>query len=167
MIKLNSDTFRRAIEKAQTARPACSLTHTDEINFTFTVARSGGGVSIVDIWFTGGVTWTSCDCAAGIGLHRNGWPQPCYHVAAAALSLGLLPAALPVGAVLDPAPECAAGHQVPPQLVDMRELAPLPAPALMADAERARLWAYIRSFGRRLRGVCDRRGWLSPRSARA
>ncbi len=127
MIKLNSDTFRRAIEKAKTARPTCTLSYTENNNYTFTVGRSGGGASIVDIWFQGGTLWTSCDCAAGVGLHRRGNPQPCYHVAAAALSVGLFAQALPMGAVLDPAPECAAARQVPAPLVDLSELAPLPA----------------------------------------
>lgn len=133
MIKLNSTTFARAIEKAQSAPLACDLVDTDEVNFTFRVGSISPkrGPYTVDIWFQGGTTWTSCDCAAGIGLHRRDIPQPCYHVAAAALSIGLLPAAMPLGAALDPRPEGAISRQVPPQLIPLSELAPLPTPASM------------------------------------
>src|SRR5262249_17396123 len=108
---------------------ACDLKFTDETHYTFQVWSGAGktGPYTVDIWFTGGVCWTSCDCAAGSGLHRRGFPQPCYHVATAALSIGLFAQALPLGAVLDPAPECAAAPQVPLPLIDISELAPIPA----------------------------------------
>lgn len=152
MIKLNSDTFRRAIEKAQTTPPACTLLSTDGAAHTFQVARSGGGFSIVDIWPQGGTLWTSCDCAAGSGLHRRGFPQPCYHVAAAALSVGLFTQVMPVGAVLDQAPERAASRQVPPQLIDVRELTPIPAsvpcPAPAPTSWRSSLGKVTRLLGR-------------------
>lgn len=96
MIKLNSQTFQNAIEKAQKVNPFCKCVD-DETgeSWTFQVARSAGNYAIVDIWVTGGVLWSSCDCFAGVGHKRGGNPMPCYHVAAAALLLGLLPA-LPV-----------------------------------------------------------------------
>ncbi len=165
MIKLNSDTFRRAIEKAKQVNPACTLSFTDDNNYTFTVGRSGGGASIVDIWFQGGTLWTSCDCAAGIGLHRRGNPQPCYHVAAAALSVGLFTQVMPVGAVLDPAPDRAGGRQVPAPLVDISELAPIAAP-ITAPAPAPRFAAGVaalRKATRLLGHLC----WFASRSARA
>jgi hypothetical protein len=93
MIKLNSQTFRNAIEKAQEVSPFCKCVD-DETgeSWTFQVARSAGNFAIVDIWVTGGVLWSSCDCFAGVGHKRGGNPMPCYHVAAVALSLGLLSA---------------------------------------------------------------------------
>src|SRR5262245_27662492 len=91
MIKLNSQTFQNAIQKAQTVNPFCKCVD-DETgeSWTFQVARSAGNFAIVDIWVTGGVLWSSCNCFAGVGRKRGGNPMPCYHVAAAALSLGLL-----------------------------------------------------------------------------
>lgn len=165
MIKLNSSTFARAIEKAQTVRPACELSFTDDNNYTFTVARSGGGASIVDIWFEGGTLWTSCDCAAGMGLHRRGNPQPCYHVAAAALSVGLFAQVMPLGAVLDPAPECAAAPQVPAPLIDVSELAPIPA-SVPAPAPAPSFAAGVAAV-RKLARLLGRVFWFSTRSAQA
>jgi hypothetical protein len=166
MIKLNSDTFRRAIEKAQTVRPACTLIFTDETNFTFTVARSDGRPAIVDIWHEGGTLWTSCDCAAGVGLHRRGFPQPCYHVAQAALSIGLLPAALPVCAMLDPAPECAAARQVPLPLIDISELAPIPAP-ITAPATAPKFAAGVAATLHKAARLLGRVFWVTRKEARA
>jgi len=165
MIKLNSDTFRRAIEKAQSIAPACELLHTDEINFTFRVARAGGGAAIIDIWFEGGTCWTSCDCRAGVGYGRGGWPQPCYHVARAALSIGLLasPAMLPFAAALEPAPERAVARQVPAPLLDPRELAPIPAAPESQSLSQEALIGYLRSAVRALAG----RLWFASREARA
>ena len=165
MIKLNSDTFRRAIEKAESVRPACELSYTEDNNYTFMVARSGGGASIVDIWFSGGTLWTSCDCAAGTGLHRRGNPQPCYHVAAAALSVGLFAAHMPLGAVLDPAPELAAGRQVPAPLIDISELAPLAAPvtAQVSASQFTAGVAALRKAARNLRRVL----WITRKEAKA
>lgn len=167
MIKLNSDTFRRAIEKAQTTPPdVCTLTFTDEINFTFQVWSYGGkrGPYTVDIWVQGGTLWTSCDCAAGCGLHRRGNPQPCYHVAAAALSVGLFAQALPLGTVLDPAPEMAAAHQVPAPLIDISELAPIPAsvPAQAPASQFAAGVAAIQKLARLLGRVC----WFARHEAK-
>lgn len=158
MIKLNSDTFRRAIEKAKTTRPTCTLLSTDGAAHTFQVARSGGGFSIVDVWPQGGTLWTSCDCAAGSGLHRRGFPQPCYHVAAAALSVGLFTQVMPVGAVLEPAPEMAASRQVPAELAPIPASVPSPTPAPQA-AWRGCLGKVARWLGRVF--------WFSARSARA
>lgn len=170
MIKLNSDTFRRAIEKAQTVSPTCNLLDTDGATHTFQVAKSGGGFSIVDIWPQGGTLWTSCDCAAGSGIHRRGFPQPCYHVAAAALSLGLFVQAMPVGAVLEPAPERAAGRQVPPQLIDLSELAPLPTTEPVTAPAPAPHCAPSKGLPTVLARVARWLGrvfWFSARSARA
>lgn len=162
MIKLNSDTFRRAIAKAQSKPPACTLINTDGAAHTFQVARSGGGFSIVDIWPQGGTLWTSCDCAAGSGVHRRGFPQPCYHVAAAALSMGLFVQVMPVGAVIEATPERAAGRQVPAPLVDLSELAPLPAPA--PTLAESRTWRNcLRGAARWLGRVL----WVSRKEARA
>lgn len=169
MIKLSSDIFRRAVEKAKQVNPACALSFTDEINFTFTVARSGGGVSIVDIWFQGGTTWTSCDCAAGVGLHRGGNPMPCYHVAQAALSIGLLPGALPVGAALNLAPEGAASRQVPAPLINLSELAPIPTSASVPapPAPQTAGSGFVSVCRARVARLLGRVFWFSARSARA
>ncbi len=163
MIKLNSGTFTRAIEKAQSVRPLVQCTDTDETNFTFLVRRSDGGAAIVDIWHRGGVLWSSCDCPAGVGRGRG--PMPCYHVAAAALSFGLLVTAPPLGAVINPAPEGAASPQLPAPLVPLAACAPdataaTATAALMGDTQWARMGAAVRGFGRRARGVWARRGWL-------
>src|SRR5262245_18090975 len=122
MIRLTAQTFERAIKKAQAVRPDCALLHTDEINYTFAVARSGNGVATVDLWFSGGALWSSCDCVAGTGLDFRSAPQPRFHVATAALSIGLLAAAPPIAAAVDPRPEGAAAKQIPAPLLDLAEL---------------------------------------------
>ncbi len=164
MIKLQSATFARAIEKAQFIQPAVQLRDSDDSNFTLTVARSDGGAATVDVWFRGGICWSSCDCPAGTGHDGRRWPLPCYHVAAAALNLGFLPAALPLGAVLAPATNRAAGRQLPAPLADPANLAPAPT-SPMSDSVWVRLGSLVRTFHLRQRGV--RGAWLSARSSRA
>lgn len=162
MIKLNADTFRNAIQKAQKIQPVCKCVDDAGTGWVFRVARSSGSFAIVDLWVQGGVLWSSCDCFAGVGHGREGAPLPCYHVAAAALSLGLL-------------------HSVPAPVVDVSYVIPGAVPAsvvspavvstsaskVMTDVEHSRLAAAVRSFGRRVRGVVARRGWFVGASARA
>lgn len=161
MIRINPTTFARAIEKAATVRPACQLIETDEINYTFHVARSGDGFALVDLWFKGGAMWSSCDCFAGTGADGRRCPLPCYHVAAAALSVGLLAAAPVIGAVADPRPERAAAKQIPAPLFDVAELAPETKPAMPAPVAIS-LVGYLRKAARAMAG----RLWLSTRIGR-
>ena len=166
MIKLNSETFKRAIEKAQKVNPTCNLLDTDETNFTFQVRGSAGDWKIVDIWHQGGTLWTSCDCTAGAGLHRRGFPQPCYHVATAALSVGLFAQALPLGAALDPAPEMAAARQVPAPLIDISELAPISAP-IPAPAPALQFTAGIAAIRKTAARLLGRVVWFARKEAKA
>jgi len=167
MIKLNSDTFKRAIDKAEKVNPTCNLLDTDEINFTFQVRGSAGDWKIVDIWHQGGTLWTSCDCAAGVGLHRRGFPQPCYHVATAALSVGLFAGALPLGAHLDTAPERKAARvQVPAPLIDISELAPIPAP-VPAPQAASQFTAGIAAIRKTTARLLGRAFWSTRKEAKA
>src|SRR5262249_22366626 len=100
MIKLNADTFRNAIQKAQKIQPVCKCVDDAGTGWVFRVARSSGSFAIVDLWVQGGGPWSSCDCCARVGRGRAGAALPCYRVAAAALSFGLLHSvSAPVGDV--------------------------------------------------------------------
>ena len=83
MLEIKQELFGRAFEKAARVQPAVRLSGAHAF-----VRRSDGGNAEISFQIRAGAIWASCDCPAGRGrgnAHNN--PQPCYHVAAAAIAM--------------------------------------------------------------------------------
>lgn len=83
-IALDADKFRNAIAKAETVKPR--VYHAPDDGGHYYVQRSDGGTAVVIFRYWQGRIWASCTCPAGQGVGRLGEPQPCYHIAAAAIA---------------------------------------------------------------------------------